>query len=381
MQRTASIKLHTTAEQNRQLAALQTAYAEACNRLVPVVVERRCWNRVSLHRITYSRLRQETPLGSQMTCNAIFTVCKAYKAQRELGRIRKDAPVPALNFRRASVHFDKRTYTLRGEAVSLYTLAGRITVWMVIGEHQRQLLSVGTPTEAELVCRKGKWYFNLVVSIEDYPLRSSGPTLGVDVGENNLAATSTGKLFGGGRLRDKRDRHLSLRRRLQSNGSQSARQLLCKVSGREQRHVTHTNHETSKAVVQEAQRRGASTIALEDLTYIRDRIKAGMRMRSRLHRWAWRQLQRFVDYKAQAVGIRVVYVNPASTSQTCSQCGQIGIRRRHRFVCSCGLLAHSDVNGARNIAKIAPLFSEARAEVNRPTVAVDSHADHKSFRL
>src|SRR5262249_45558600 len=139
MQRTASIKLNTTTEQAGQLTALQVAYADACNQLVPAVVENRCWNRVALHQLTYSRLRQATPLGSQMTCNAIFTVCKAYKAQRELGRIKKDAPVPALNFRRASVHFDKRTYTLRGDTVSLYTLAGRITVRLMSGEHQRNL--------------------------------------------------------------------------------------------------------------------------------------------------------------------------------------------------------------------------------------------------
>src|SRR2546429_6132346 len=101
-----------------------------------------------------------------LTCNAIFTVCKACKAQRELGRIQTKAPVPTLNFRRASVHFDKRTYTPRGESVSLYTLEGRITVRMVLGEHQQRLLAAGLPTEAELVCRKGQWYFNLVVKTE-----------------------------------------------------------------------------------------------------------------------------------------------------------------------------------------------------------------------
>ena len=379
MQRTASIKLDPTPEQAGQLTILQAAYTEACNRLVPIVVAERCWNRVALHRLTYTRLRQETPLGSQMTCNAIFTVCKAYKAQRELGRITKDCPVPVVNFRQASVHFDKRTYTLKGEVVSLHTLTGRTTIPMILGEHQQRLMAAGVPTEAELVYRKGVWYFNLVIKSEECPLLTSGPVLGCDVGENNLAAVNTGALFGGGQLRDTRDRHLSLRRRLQSNGSQSARQLLCKVSGREQRRVTHVNHETSKAIVQEAQRIGARTIALEDLTYIRDRIKAGKRMRARLHRWAWLQLQFFVTYKAQAVGIQVVYVNPAYTSQTCAQCGQIGMRRKHRFVCSCGLLAHSDVNAASNIAKIASLLSETRAAVDRPYVAVDSHIDHKSF--
>jgi IS605 OrfB family transposase len=138
--------------------------------------------------------------------------------------------------------------------------------------------------------------------------------MGVDVGENNLAAISLGKVFGGGRLRHERDRYLALRRRLQSNGSQSAKQKLRQVSGREARRMKHINHETSKAIVEAAKAAGVAKIVMEDLTHIRARIKAGKRMRARLHRWAFRQLQTFVEYKARAVGIEVEYVDPAYSS-------------------------------------------------------------------
>jgi hypothetical protein len=82
MLRTASIRLNVCPDQAVALMALQSAYADACNRLVPTVAEHRCWNRVALHQLSYARLREETPLGSQMGCNAIFSVCKAYKAQK-----------------------------------------------------------------------------------------------------------------------------------------------------------------------------------------------------------------------------------------------------------------------------------------------------------
>ena len=49
MMRTASILLELNAAQAEALAALRTAYADACNRLVPVVREHRLWNRVGLH--------------------------------------------------------------------------------------------------------------------------------------------------------------------------------------------------------------------------------------------------------------------------------------------------------------------------------------------
>ncbi len=82
MMRTASIWLELSAAQADALGRLRAAYADACNRLVPVVREHRLWNRVGLHQRCYTMLREATPLGSQMCCNAIFSVCKAYKAQR-----------------------------------------------------------------------------------------------------------------------------------------------------------------------------------------------------------------------------------------------------------------------------------------------------------
>ncbi|MBW2475572.1 MAG: transposase [Deltaproteobacteria bacterium] len=367
MLRTISIKLNTDTEQSEQLLALQTAYADACNALVPAVIENRCWNRVALHKLAYYDIRAKSPLGSQMVCNAIFTVCKAYKAQAALKRIKTE--IPALAFDRASVHFDKRTYSIKDGMLSLYTLSGRIKVPMVLGDFQRVRLEPGSPKEAELVFRNGTWFFNLVLETQAPEVHTGEPVLGVDVGENNLAATSTGKLFGGGDLRDRRDRFLALRTRLQSNGSASSRQLLRKISGREARRVKLENHRVSKAIVLEAQRIGASTIALEDLTNIRENIKGGRRIRTRLHRWAFRQLQTFVAYKAQSLGLDVIFVDPAYSSQSCSLCGEIGLRQKHLFSCSCGFRAHADCNAARNLARIAERILSARVSVNAPDVA------------
>ncbi len=369
MLRTASIRLDTSAEQAAALSALRAAHAEACNHLVPLVREHRVWNRVALHQLGYRDLRASTALGSQMVCNAIFAVCKAYRSQRALGKIKTDEPVPTLHFDRTSVHYDKRTYSIKGDGVSLNTLRGRIWAPWILGEHQRRILESGEPKEAELVLRSGHWFFNLVVESEDPQLRRTGPVMGLDVGENTLAASSTGKVWGGEDLRHRRDTYLALRRRLQSNGSQSARQKLRQVSGKERRRVKHLNHETSKAIIREALRARASKIRMEDLTHIRERIRAGRRMRTRLHRWAFRQLQSFIDYKARAVGIAVEYVNPAYSSRSCSECGALGSRLKHRFVCeSCGLRAHADLNASRNLARIAESALSTRAAVNTPDV-------------
>ncbi|MCE7733967.1 MAG: transposase, partial [Candidatus Heimdallarchaeota archaeon] len=50
--------------------------------------------------------------------------------------------------------------------------------------------------------------------------------------------------------------------------------------------------------------------------------------------------------------IEVVYINPAYTSQRCSDCGFISKKNRNRanFACiSCGFNLNSDLNASRNI--------------------------------
>jgi transposase len=46
----------------------------------------------------------------------------------------------------------------------------------------------------------------------------------------------------------------------------------------------------------------------------------------------------------------VAEVNPKHTSQKCSRCGRLGVRKRHSFTYpQCGHSAHADVNAAVNI--------------------------------
>jgi putative transposase len=367
MLRTISIKLNTTYEQKTSLLQLQKQFNDACNSIVPIAIENRCWNRVALHHLTYYKVRETTELGSQMVCNAIKTVCESFKVLK----IKKTDSIPTINFKpHSSIHFDKRTYSLRKDTLSLYTLGGRIVIPMILGEFQQQYLDRGVPKEAELICKNNTWFFNLVLELSMVDSILSENILGVDLGENNLAALSSGRLFGGGQLRHERDRALALRSRLQSNGSKSAKQLLKKISGKEARHMTQVNHEISKMIVREALDTDCGTIAMEDLTNIRKRIKANKRVRSRLHRWAWAQLQLFVEYKATAVGLKILFVNPAYTSQMCADCEQIGTRNKHRLICKiCGIQRHSDLNASLNIRRIALSADNATGAVSRPHVA------------
>jgi len=63
-------------------------------------------------------------------------------------------------------------------------------------------------------------------------------------------------------------------------------------------------------------------------------------------------LNQTLDHKAAWAGGRVVKVNPAYTSQNCSQCGErqkLGLSERVYGCPHCGLLLNRDVNAAKNI--------------------------------
>lgn len=127
---------------------------------------------------------------------------------------------------------------------------------------------------------------------------------------------------------------------------------------------------------------GAKTIVLEEMTNIRKRIKGNKRIRSPLHRWSWYELQQFVEYKAEAKGISILYVNPAYTSQKCSVCDCFGKRHKHLFNCSnCGSYQHTDRNASVNLLKLGESVVSSMAPVNRVYGSGDFLVSYKLLPL
>lgn len=128
------ISLHSSPEQLASLCALQQAFAQVCNALAPMVQQSRCWNRVTLHHLAYNQMREQFPaMGSQMVCNAIYSVCRTsrlvYQHPSSPFNISRlgDKPVPLLRFTDSCpVYFDRHTLSVKNRQLSMYTLDGRI---------------------------------------------------------------------------------------------------------------------------------------------------------------------------------------------------------------------------------------------------------------
>ncbi|HDO9123691.1 TPA: transposase [Clostridioides difficile] len=148
----------------------------------------------------------------------------------------------------------------------------------------------------------------------------------------------------------------SRRRRLQQqlknvNGGKGRKDKLKGLESlreKEKSWVKTYNHALSKRVVEFAKKNKCEYIHLEKLT------KDGFGDRL-LRNWSYYELQEMIKYKADRVGIKVKHVNPAYTSQTCSECGHVDKENREtqaKFKClECGFEANADYNAARNIAK------------------------------
>lgn len=142
-------------------------------------------------------------------------------------------------------------------------------------------------------------------------------------------------------------KYRAIRKRLQK---QERFKELKAVKDRESRIVKDLNHKISRRVVEMAKIQHAALV-FEELSGIRETRKQNRSFRYALHSWSFYQLQQFVEYKAKLLGVPVLYVDPAYTSQDCSCCGARGQRVGKGFKCPvCGHVDHADANAAFNIA-------------------------------
>lgn len=128
------IPLNTSPEQAQRLQALQQGFARLCNALAPLVQSTRVWNRVALHHLAYRQLREQFPdMGSQMVCNAIYSVSRTCRmvfqhpgSPLHLDKL-GERPLPLLRFADSCpVYFDRHTLSLKAGQLSMFTLDGRM---------------------------------------------------------------------------------------------------------------------------------------------------------------------------------------------------------------------------------------------------------------
>lgn len=323
--------------------------------------------RGDLQRLTYSREREATGFPSSLVTTACSKATEALRSAQR--RLRQGLKASCPQARRGmAVRYSRVAAKLNlAERIAfLDSHEGRQWVTVAVpswqAERAREALRAGfTLQSSDLIDREGKLWLHVAMRASrpdrpDTPEPRDTPeppgVVGVDLGVVCPAVTSQAEFFGERRWRGVEDRYLRLRRALQKRGTKSAKRRLRKLSGRLERFRRDCDHVLSRRLVDSVEQGG--TLALEDLTGIRRRMRARRPVRRRLHSWSFARLLRYAEYKAALAGVLVSTVNARYTSQTCSRCGyrsRANRRKRGEIRCRrCGFALNADLNAARNIA-------------------------------
>lgn len=167
-------------------------------------------------------------------------------------------------------------------------------------------------------------------------LKQTGKEIGVDCGYKKLAVTSEGQMIG-----------VELEQKIEKISRKKQKSKAFKRALVERN--DYINREIKKINLAELK-----TVVIEDLKHVKKRTKGKIRKQfmNKLQRWTYPRLLDGLEQSCEVVGVQCHKVNPAYTSQTCSQCG--GVHKENRngelFKCKdCGYTADADYNASLNI--------------------------------
>jgi putative transposase len=201
----------------------------------------------------------------------------------------------------------------------------------------------------------GKWYASFSCDcVELPPLPATGEQVGIDVGLKVFAALSTGDVIANPRFFRAEEHALAKAQRRLSKAEQASperskrRKVVARVYERIAWRRGDFAHQYSRRIV-----RRFDLIALEDLSV--QGMMQNHTLAKSIHDVAWRQFADLLSVKAAWAGRSYVAINPAYTSQDCSDCGgrqPLTLSNRIYTCPSCGLVLDRDLNAAKNILSV-----------------------------
>jgi putative transposase len=214
----------------------------------------------------------------------------------------------------------------------------------------------GTPKTATITrSSTGKWYICFSCECaEPSPLPTTGQPVGIDVGLKTFAALSTGDEVANPRFFQAEEKALAkVQRRLskEEKGTPergARRKVVARVHERIAWRRDDFTHQHSRRIVDTF-----DLIAVEDLSV--NRMTHNPCLAKSIHDAAWSQFTALIAYKAAWAGRQYVAVNPAYTSQDCSQCGHrqtLSLSDRTYICPCCGVVLDRDYNASLNILRL-----------------------------
>lgn len=184
--------------------------------------------------------------------------------------------------------------------------------------------------------KNNKYFIDLYFEKEAPKLKTNGKEIGLDCGYKKLLISSENKVYDCGMesVYEKISK--------KSQGSKAFKRALVERDNKINESVNKINLNEIK------------TIVVEDLKNVKkdSHGKINKQFNNKLQRWSYSKVLNKLQMKCEREGIEFIKVNPAFTSQTCSQCGfkHKDNRKLESFKClNCGYETDADFNASVNI--------------------------------
>lgn len=268
--------------------------------------------------------------------------------------------------------FDSLEYSFHGGGVKFIPEKSGVARLRLLGTgniriHYHRPFPCGATIKQVVIKReRGEWYASFQLEMDSWDKTHPGDAVGIDIGMAYLLALSDGTVFENPRWYREGLAELRILSRTASRRAKvdSIGRLLPNQSKNywDARHKV-TEHHTKIArqrehywnVVTDWLTKTYSLIALEDLTL--DFMIQNKSLAVSVHDAGFGSFWQMLKYKAERTGTKLVFVPPAYTSQTCSECGYVDAGNRKTqaaFKCvSCGHEENADLNASRNILNLA----------------------------
>lgn len=228
---------------------------------------------------------------------------------------------------------------------------------------QTTLLADTKIRQAKLVYEEGKYYLHLVIEGKNVARKpQNGKIMAVDLGILRPITCFDGTeviSYHGGILNSLiryRNKELAKFQQMLSRckkGSKRYRKLVKakkKMLRRTRHQIKDILHKITSNFLKMCLQKGIGTIALGDVTNIRERVEGNDSANQKLHQWCFRKMVDIITYKAELLGMDVKLVPEEYTSQTCPMCGSRNHSNNRNYKCqNCGFKYHRDGVGAINI--------------------------------
>jgi putative transposase len=298
-------------------------------------------------------LKEKNPdLGlvhSQVLQNAAVRVDLAFKA---FFRRCKAGEKPGYPRFHGTDRYDSFTYPQYPSGCALHGKFLHLSKIGVVPVILHRKLEGTTKTVTVKRSRTDKWYVTFSCEVDEpKKLKKSKKQVGIDVGLATFATLSNGDKIENPRFFREEEEALA---RVQQQHAKLAkgtpdRKKHVKAVARVHERITWRRadfaHQNSRRIVNRF-----GFIAVEGLAV--NRMLHNRCLSKSISDAAWSQFDNLLAYKAEWAGRQHVRVNPAYTSQTCSQCGhrqKMPLSDRTYACPCCGLSIDRDLNAAKNI--------------------------------